>query len=149
MQLCTQPGRQRARCATERQPSPAAGMPALSCGLCSCRVRHRPLPLQLLLSSGLTPEQRELTDTILESGNTLLTILGDILDFSKVGWVWGRARACICQGRCGVRRGRRGSTAGVAGPGTRGPCSAAACARCPPCCGPAPLCVPRRVPVEF
>ncbi|KAL4431058.1 hypothetical protein ABPG75_006314 [Micractinium tetrahymenae] len=39
---------------------------------------------QLLLSSGLTPEQRELTDTILESGNTLLTILGDILDFSKI-----------------------------------------------------------------
>lgn len=45
-----------------------------------------PLPSsQLLLASGLTPEQRELADTILESGNTLLTILGDILDFSKVG----------------------------------------------------------------
>lgn len=46
---------------------------------------HTP-PSQLLLASGLTPEQRELADTILESGNTLLTILGDILDFSKVGW---------------------------------------------------------------
>jgi CheY-like chemotaxis protein len=42
------------------------------------------LPPQLLLASGLTPEQRELGDTILESGNTLLTILGDILDFSKI-----------------------------------------------------------------
>jgi hypothetical protein len=40
--------------------------------------------LQLLLASALSPEQRELADTILESGNTLLLILGDILDFSKI-----------------------------------------------------------------
>nr|AML76900.1 putative LOV domain-containing protein [Ettlia oleoabundans] len=39
---------------------------------------------QMLLASGLSPEQRELADMILESGNTLLTILGDILDFSKI-----------------------------------------------------------------
>nr|AML77436.1 putative LOV domain-containing protein [Heterochlamydomonas inaequalis] len=39
---------------------------------------------QLLLASVLTPEQRELTETILDSGNTLLGILGDILDFSKI-----------------------------------------------------------------
>ncbi|KAK9834967.1 hypothetical protein WJX81_000233 [Elliptochloris bilobata] len=39
---------------------------------------------QLLLSTNLTPEQRELSETILDSGDTLLTILGDILDFSKI-----------------------------------------------------------------
>lgn len=39
---------------------------------------------QLLLSSSLTPEQQELAETVLESGNTLLGILGDILDFSKL-----------------------------------------------------------------
>lgn len=31
---------------------------------------------QLLLASALTPEQRELAETILESGNSLLGILG-------------------------------------------------------------------------
>ena len=40
---------------------------------------------QLLAVSGLTPEQRELVDTISESGAALLSILGDILDYSKVG----------------------------------------------------------------
>ncbi|GLC36858.1 hypothetical protein PLESTM_000511500 [Pleodorina starrii] len=39
---------------------------------------------QLLLGSVLTPEQRELAETILESGSTLLGVLGDILDFSKI-----------------------------------------------------------------
>lgn len=39
---------------------------------------------QLLLGSQLTPEQRELTETILESGSTLQGVLGDILDFSKI-----------------------------------------------------------------
>eukprot|EP00891_Asterochloris_glomerata_P001991 jgi/Astpho2/1991/gw1.00038.243.1_t len=39
---------------------------------------------QLLLATPLTPEQRELAETILDSGDTLLTILGDILDFSKI-----------------------------------------------------------------
>ncbi|EFJ49743.1 hypothetical protein VOLCADRAFT_58998, partial [Volvox carteri f. nagariensis] len=39
---------------------------------------------QLLLSSHLTPEQRELAETVLESGSTLLGVLGDILDFSKI-----------------------------------------------------------------
>ncbi|GIL75275.1 hypothetical protein Vretimale_7967 [Volvox reticuliferus] len=39
---------------------------------------------QLLLGSQLNPEQRELTETILESGSTLLGVLGDILDFSKI-----------------------------------------------------------------
>ncbi|KAG2443814.1 hypothetical protein HXX76_002157 [Chlamydomonas incerta] len=39
---------------------------------------------QLMLASTLTPEQRELAETILESGSTLLSILGDILDFSKI-----------------------------------------------------------------
>eukprot|EP00884_Botryococcus_braunii_P007045 jgi/Botrbrau1/16341/Bobra.0345s0005.1 len=39
---------------------------------------------QLLLSTNLTPEQRELAETILDSGDTLVTILGDILDFSKI-----------------------------------------------------------------
>lgn len=39
---------------------------------------------QMLLATQLSPEQRELSETILDSGNTLLTILGDILDFSKI-----------------------------------------------------------------
>ncbi|KAG1674483.1 hypothetical protein FOA52_003088 [Chlamydomonas sp. UWO 241] len=39
---------------------------------------------QLLLCSMLTPEQRDLAETILESGNSLLTILSDILDFCKL-----------------------------------------------------------------
>nr|AML78993.1 putative LOV domain-containing protein [Carteria crucifera] len=39
---------------------------------------------QLLLASSLSPEQRELTETIWDSGNTLLGILGDILDFSRI-----------------------------------------------------------------
>jgi signal transduction histidine kinase len=57
---------------------------------------HASLPApQMLLSSGLSPEQRELADMILESGNTLLTILGDILDFSKIDHNrWGRSPAC-------------------------------------------------------
>lgn len=32
---------------------------------------------QLLLASALTPEQRDLAETILESGNSLLSILGE------------------------------------------------------------------------
>jgi len=39
---------------------------------------------QLLLASQLTVEQKELVETILDSGDTLLTILGGILDFSKI-----------------------------------------------------------------
>nr|AML76429.1 putative LOV domain-containing protein [Chaetopeltis orbicularis] len=39
---------------------------------------------QLLLASNLGAEQRELMETILDSGSTLLGILGDILDFSKI-----------------------------------------------------------------
>lgn len=39
---------------------------------------------QLLLSTSLTPEQRELAEMMMDSGHTLLTILGDILDFSKI-----------------------------------------------------------------
>mmetsp|Transcript_346 Transcript_346/g.905 ORF Transcript_346/g.905 Transcript_346/m.905 type:complete len:977 (-) Transcript_346:554-3484(-) len=39
---------------------------------------------ELLLASMLTPEQRDLTETILESGNSLLSILGDILDFCNL-----------------------------------------------------------------
>jgi PAS domain S-box-containing protein len=38
----------------------------------------------LLLSSGLTSEQRELAETIRQSGDALLTIINDILDFSKI-----------------------------------------------------------------
>ena len=38
----------------------------------------------LLLGSGLSPEQRELADTIRQSGDALLNIINDILDFSKI-----------------------------------------------------------------
>ena len=38
----------------------------------------------LLLGSPLTNEQRELADTIRQSGDALLTIINDILDFSKI-----------------------------------------------------------------
>lgn len=37
---------------------------------------------RLLLTSQLSPEQRELADTILDSSLSLLGTLGDILDFS-------------------------------------------------------------------
>jgi two-component system, sensor histidine kinase and response regulator len=39
---------------------------------------------QLLLDSGLTPEQRDLAETLAVSGETLLALLNDILDFSKI-----------------------------------------------------------------
>jgi PAS domain S-box-containing protein len=38
----------------------------------------------LLLSSPLTPDQRELAETIRQSGDALLNIINDILDFSKI-----------------------------------------------------------------
>jgi PAS domain S-box-containing protein len=38
----------------------------------------------LLMTSALNPEQRELAETIQESGETLLHIINDILDFSKI-----------------------------------------------------------------
>jgi two-component system sensor histidine kinase/response regulator len=38
----------------------------------------------LLLSSALTPEQRDLAETLCESSEALLTIINDILDFSKI-----------------------------------------------------------------
>ncbi len=39
---------------------------------------------ELLLSTELTPRQRKLTETVLRSALSLLTILNDILDFSRV-----------------------------------------------------------------
>lgn len=39
---------------------------------------------QLLLESPLNPEQKELAQTVLTSGQALLTIINDILDFSKI-----------------------------------------------------------------
>ena len=38
----------------------------------------------VLLATDLTPEQRELVETIRVSGDSLLTIINDLLDFSKV-----------------------------------------------------------------
>ena len=38
----------------------------------------------LLLATPLTPEQHDLTQTLVQSGETLLTIINDILDFSKI-----------------------------------------------------------------
>ena len=39
---------------------------------------------ELLLDSGLTPNQHEYAETVLHSGRALLTVLNDILDFSKI-----------------------------------------------------------------
>jgi PAS domain S-box-containing protein len=39
---------------------------------------------ELLLSTALTPQQRDLLETVRHSGDALLTIINDILDFSKI-----------------------------------------------------------------
>ncbi|HTI68591.1 MAG TPA: response regulator [Candidatus Limnocylindria bacterium] len=39
---------------------------------------------ELLMGSGLTPEQRDFSTTIRNSGETLLVLINDILDFSKI-----------------------------------------------------------------
>jgi PAS domain S-box-containing protein len=39
---------------------------------------------RLLLDSGLTEEQQEMTETVMRSGEALLEIINDVLDFSKI-----------------------------------------------------------------
>jgi PAS domain S-box-containing protein len=39
---------------------------------------------RLLLDSGLNPEQREMAETVMQSGESLLALINDILDFSKI-----------------------------------------------------------------
>ena len=69
---------------------------------------------QLLLSSPLSPEQRDIAETILDSGNSLLGILGDILDFSKLDQgevVLKRQEMCLrgtIEACIEVRRGQQG-----------------------------------------
>ncbi len=83
--------------------SPLCALPALSVArtffnisvcVCVCVCVH---PQQLLLASALTPEQRELAETILESGNSLLGILGGYLmhaiPASVSPTVWGYSAA--------------------------------------------------------
>nr|WP_255654927.1 ATP-binding protein [Cohnella sp. REN36] len=40
--------------------------------------------MDILIESGLTQEQRELADVVLKSGHTLLGIVNDVLDYSKI-----------------------------------------------------------------
>ncbi len=66
---------------------------------------------QLLLGSALTPEQRELAETILESGNSLLGILGE----QEQGMGGADAGPCaLALARCSRRRpgGSRAESAG-------------------------------------